>query len=121
MLVNESGLKLAMLYGSAATGKMRPDSDIDVALLFDRPLSADKKMELLARLEHELGRDIDLVDLFNLNGTILRRILSKGLILIQTQPGVMAALVRKMIYNQADMMPYVSRTLRERQQRFIHG
>lgn len=121
ILCKEPRLKLAILYGSAATGKMRPDSDIDVALLFDHPLSTDKKMELLARLEHELGRDIDLVDLFNLNGTILRRILSKGLILVQTQPGVMEALVRKMIYNQTDMMPYVTRTLIERQQRFVYG
>ena len=31
------------------------------------------------------------------------------------------ALTRRMIYNQADMMPLVRRTLQERQRRFCHG
>lgn len=117
----EPGLRLAILYGSAATGKMRADSDVDIALLLDRPLGAERKMELISRLESELRRDADLVDLFDLNGTILKQILHKGRVLVQTNPGELAGLVRKMIYNQADMMPYVFRTLIERQRRFIHG
>jgi predicted nucleotidyltransferase len=117
----EPGLRLAILYGSAATGRMRTDSDVDIALLFDRPLNTEQKMVLISRLGIELKRNVDLVDLFNLNGTILKQVLSKGRVLIQTNPGMLAALVRKMIYNQADMMPYVSRTLIERQRRFIHG
>ena len=121
VLCVESGLKLAILYGSAATGKMRVDSDVDVALLFDRPLNAQQKMELISRLERELHRDVDLVDLFSLSGTILKQILRKGRVLIQTKPGPLAELAQRMIYNQTDMMPYVSRTLIERQRRFIHG
>jgi predicted nucleotidyltransferase len=117
----EPGLKLAILYGSAVTGRMRPDSDVDVALLFDRPLSAERKMALISRLESELRRDVDLVDLFSLNGTILKQVLCKGQVLIQTKTGELSGLVRKMIYNQTDIMPYVSRTLIERQRRFIYG
>jgi predicted nucleotidyltransferase len=121
VLSEESGLVLAILYGSVATGTMRPDSDVDVALLFDRPLAADQKIELIMRLESELRRDVDLVDLFALNGTILKQVLSKGRVFIQSHPGALAGLVQRMIYNQADMMPYVTRTLVERQKRFIHG
>jgi predicted nucleotidyltransferase len=117
----EPGLKLAILYGSATTGKMRADSDVDIAVLFDRPLTAEQKMMLLSRLESELQRDVDLVDLFALSGTILKQVLRKGRVLIQTKPGALAELTQRMIYNQADMMPYVSRTLIERQRRFIHG
>jgi predicted nucleotidyltransferase len=114
-------LRLVILYGSAATGKMRPDSDVDIAILFDRPLSTEKKMELISRLERELKRDVDLVDLFDLNGTILKQILTKGHVLLQATTGVLAELIQRMIYNQTDMMPYVSRTLMERQKRFVHG
>lgn len=121
VLCEESGLVLAILYGSTATGKIHPDSDVDMALMFDRPLTAGKKMALVSRIEGELNRDVDLVDLFALNGTILKQILIKGLVLIQSQPGALAGLVQRMIYNQTDMMPYVTRTLLERQQRFIHG
>ncbi len=117
----EPGVKLAILYGSAATGKMRAGSDVDVALLFDHPLTAEQKMMLISHLERELQRTVDLVDLFNLSGTILKQVLSKGRVLIQTKSGVLAELLQRMIYNQADMMPYVSRTLLERQRRFIHG
>ena len=115
------GLRLAILHGSAAIGKMRADSDVDIALLFDHPLNAEQKMRLISHLESELQRDVDLVDLFALSGTILKQVLRKGRVLIQTKQGARAELIRKMIYNQADMMPYVSRTLIERQRRFIHG
>lgn len=121
VLYAEQGLTLAILYGSAATGKMRSGSDVDIALLFNQPLGTARKMELISRLESALRRDVDLVDLSALDGTILKQVLCKGRVLIQTKPGVLAGLIRKMIYNQADMMPYVSRTLIERQRRFIHG
>lgn len=114
-------LRLAILYGSAVTGKMNPDSDIDVALLFDRPLTASNKMMLISHLQDGLKHDIDVVDLFALNGTILKQVLTKGCVLVQSKPGFLAGLVQRMIYNQTDMMPYVTRTLLERQQRFVHG
>lgn len=117
----EPGLRLVILYGSAATGKMRADSDVDIALLFDRPLDAEQKMMLISRLESVLHREVDLIDLFALSGTILKQILRKGRVLIQKKSGALAELTRRMIYNQADMMPYVSRTLMERQRRFLYG
>ncbi|MEI6892125.1 MAG: nucleotidyltransferase domain-containing protein [Pontiella sp.] len=121
VLCGVPGLKLAMLHGSVATGMMRTDSDVDLALLFDHPLDAEQKMLLISQLESELKREVDLVDLFSLSGTILKQVLRKGRVLIETQPGARSELIRKMIYNQTDMMPYVTRTLIERQQRFIDG
>ena len=115
------GLRLAMLYGSAAAGKMRAGSDVDIALLLDHPLSTQQKMTMLSQLECGLKRAVDIVDLYSLSGTILKQVLRKGRVLVQPKPGARAELILKMIYNQADMMPYVSRTLIERQRRFIHG
>lgn len=117
----EKGLKLAIVYGSAAVGNMRPDSDVDLALIYDRPLDAESKMTLAARLEQKLLRNVDLVDLSTLSGTILKQVLCKGRVLFQEEAGVLAGQIKKMIYNQADMMPYVSRTLLERQRRFVDG
>lgn len=121
LLEAEQGLKLAIVYGSAAAGSLRPDSDVDLALLFDHPLSAERKMDIATRLERELLRTLDLTDLSNLSGTILKQVLCKGRILIQSEEGLFAGLVKKMVYNQSDMMPYVTRTLLERQRRFING
>ncbi len=121
VLQPEPGLHLAILYGSAAKRRLREDSDVDIAVLFDHPLSAGQKMELISRLERRLQRDVDLVDLFSLNGTILKQVLCSGMVLLQTEPQARAGLTRRMIFNQEDMMPYVSRTLIERQRRFIDG
>ncbi len=121
LLLPEPGGRLALIYGSFASGKMRPGSDLDIAVLFDRPLDAERKLELAARLEKSLSRTVDLTDLFSLNGTILRQILCKGRVLINNDPAALALLTRRMIYNQADMMPLVLRTLEERLKRFVYG
>lgn len=121
LLLDEPGLKLAMVFGSTASGTMRADSDIDLAVLYEAPLTAAHKIMLTSRLEGVLRRNVDLVDLYALSGTILKQILCKGRILIRDTPEDLARQVRKMIYNQADMMPYVRRTLNERQRRFVYG
>jgi len=121
VLEREPGLKLVLMYGSAAAERMRHDSDVDVAVLFDNPLSIEEKIDLISRLEIELKRDVDLVDLFNLSGTILKQVLCKGRIVINNDTGALTRLYQRMVYNQADMMPYVTRTLLERQQRFLNG
>lgn len=121
LLSVEPGLELAIIFGSAAANNMRTDSDVDIALLFNYPLSGKRKMEITERLELELLRDVDLVDMSKLSGTILKQTLCNGRVLIQKDAGILAEQVKKMIYNQTDMMPYVTRTLMERQQRFING
>ncbi len=121
MLQTYPDLKLAFLYGSAVNGKMRPDSDVDIAVLFDHPLGAGQKMALSACFEEALLKTIDLVDLFSLSGTILKQILCEGRVVVKKNTEDLTRLTQRMIYNQADMMPYVRRTLLERQERFIHG
>lgn len=57
------GLAAAVLFGSAAAGRLRADSDIDVALLFAHaaiPAPFDL-LDLRGTLEIAVGRDVDLV------------------------------------------------------------
>ena len=121
LLMAESGIKLALIYGSYASGKFRSGSDVDIAVLFDRPIDVGRRIELAGRLESKLGRPIDLVDINVMSGIILRQILFKGRVLIKKDPLAMAALIGRMIYNQSDVMPLVRRTLEERQKRFVYG
>ena len=113
------GLRLAIVYGSVVSGGMRPDSDVDIAVLFDQPLSAERKVDLAGELEQRLSRQVDLTDLMSLSGTILRQILCKGEVLVKADTSSFAELTRRMIYNQTDLMPLVRRTLEERQMRFV--
>jgi len=100
---------------------MRPDSDVDIAVLLDRPLSAERKVDLAGALEQRLSRQVDLTDLMPLSGTILRQILCKGQVMVRADASSLAELTRRMIYNQTDLMPLVRRTLEERQMRFVYG
>ncbi len=121
LLISEPGVKLALIFGSYASGKFQPGSDVDIAVFFDRPLDVGRRMALAGRLESKLGRAVDLVDIHAISGTILRQILFKGRVLVKKDPMAMAALIGRMIYNQSDVMPLVRRTLEERQKRFVHG
>lgn len=50
------------VFVSAARGELRPDSDIDVLVEFDRPVSLFEFARLRRRLQGLLGRPVDLAD-----------------------------------------------------------
>lgn len=51
----------AWLFGSRARGRERPDSDWDVAVLFESGLDVDARFRERVRLAAELGEAVDLV------------------------------------------------------------
>lgn len=120
-LASEANLKVALVYGSAATGKLRRDSDVDVAVLFAKPLSMDERLELCERLTAKTHREIDLVDLYNLGGEILHQVLTKGRVLVKNDEQAYYGLLQRMVYNAEDFMPQVRQVLRERVERYANG
>ena len=53
------------MFGSQATGQAAPGSDIDLGLLFDKPLSGSDKLGMIEAIGAEFGRPVDIVDLFH--------------------------------------------------------
>ncbi len=65
-------LRLAMLFGSAVSGTLRPDSDVDIAILpADPGLPLRAELDLQAALAQAAGREVDLVRL-DLAPTLVR-------------------------------------------------
>ena len=120
-LAREVGLKVALVYGSAAAGTMRRDSDVDVAVLFDEPLSMDARLALWGRLTEVAQREIDLLDLYDLGGEILHQVLTKGRVVVKNDEQAYYWLAKRMVYERQDFMPLVRRAQRERIGRMIHG
>lgn len=59
--------RLEILFGSQASKTASGQSDTDVAVLFDRPLTLEEKLNLRSNLSEKLGvseEKIDLVDLW---------------------------------------------------------
>jgi len=72
VLERHSYIRLAILFGSFATGHIKPDSDLDVAVDAGRPVTVDEKMKLIEDLAIEIGRPVDLIYLAYRRGTAAR-------------------------------------------------
>ena len=60
----QPSLRLAVLFGSAARGQTRFDSDVDLGVLDRRPLDSDVRFELAQAVGDETGMPGDIVDLY---------------------------------------------------------
>jgi uncharacterized protein len=103
------GIHTAILYGSYATGKIHPGSDLDIAIAEDKKMSMERKLELYNRL-HKITHieKIDLIDLHTIDGLILKEILTKGKVL-KKNSDFLFRLLQKMLGYMADFYPIVLR------------
>ena len=80
-----AGIRLAYLFGSRVTGRARPDSDLDVAVLYDPALDAAGRLrvqlDIIAALTDTLGaigERADVVDLGRASSAIGFRAIREG-------------------------------------------
>ena len=111
-------IKLAILFGSQATGNARLDSDIDLGLLAQTPLTADFKLQLIQTIGAEFGRPVDIVDLYHVPEPITGQVF-KGIRLIGDNT-TYAELLTRHLLNVADFLPLHQRVLTERRNRWIN-
>jgi uncharacterized protein len=121
VLQRHQDIKLCIVFGSFAAGKVSSKSDLDIAVAAERPLDGDKFFELAAEFSAATNREIDLLDLMTATGLILKQALSTGKIVQNHNKSLYAKLISQMLFNEADMMPYYHRILRERRKRFLNG
>jgi predicted nucleotidyltransferase len=113
VLTRFPSLVLAVLFGSVAAGRQRPDSDLDIAVAGREALTADEKMTLIAALAERTGRTVDLIDLKVVAEPLLGQILRHGRRLLGSDSAY-GQLISRHLFEQADFMPYRSRVLAER-------
>ena len=110
-------LKLAIMFGSQATGEATKDSDIDLALLADTPVSGNLKLELVEQIGARFGCPVDIVDLYFAAEPILGQVF-KGKRLLGDDT-TYARLLTKHLINTADFVPLQRRILAERRNAWI--
>lgn len=84
-----AGASAVYLFGSVARGEARPDSDIDVGILFasDPPARLDApRFAIEAALERELGRRVQVVPLNRASCDLVHRVLRDGRIVLDRDP-----------------------------------
>ncbi|MDR8392880.1 nucleotidyltransferase domain-containing protein [Aliifodinibius sp. S!AR15-10] len=112
-------IKLGILHGSVAENRATFESDIDLAVAADEPLSSDEIMEVIKKIIDISGRPVDLIDLQTTHGTLLKEILTKGTLIYSGDTTLHASIIKRMIFNQEDMMPYRDRILKEQRERWV--
>ena len=76
-------LRLAVLFGSHATGRAQANSDVDVAILpRDPALSLKLELELAGQLSRSVGREVDLVRLDRASTLVRWEIARDGIVLV---------------------------------------
>jgi predicted nucleotidyltransferase len=88
-----AGFRVAYLFGSRAVGKERPDSDLDLAVVFDRALDTagreEARRDILDALHETAGtRDmfVDLVALRRTDSAVAFRALREGVLALARTP-----------------------------------
>lgn len=118
VLVGHPEIRLAILFGSSASGGEGFESDVDLAIDVGASLSAEAKMVLIGELAEHTGRPIDLIDLRAVGEPLLGQIVGKGVRLAGDDTAY-ADLIKRHWFEEADFMPYYRRVLAERRRSWI--
>ncbi|MHB1145651.1 MAG: type VII toxin-antitoxin system MntA family adenylyltransferase antitoxin [Thiobacillus sp.] len=117
-LTGHGGVRLAILFGSRATGRATPNSDLDLAVQMSAPLGVADKIALIEQIAQATGLPIDLIDLKHVGEPLLGQILKHGVRLLGSDTDY-AALISRHLFDAADFLPYRNRILAERRQAWI--
>jgi len=115
-LAAQDDLRLGIVFGSVARQRATARSDLDLAVLADRPLAAERRMALIGELARLTGRAVDLVDLATAGIPVARSALLTGRVLLQRDTATYPAQVSRILIDSADFLPYRNRLLRERRE-----
>ena len=117
LLSGHPQIKLAILFGSQASGSPSPDSDIDLALLGDGPLPSSLKLELIRAIGAEFGRPVDIIDLHSAGEPLLGQVFQGKRLLGDNE--TYAKLLTRHLIDRADFLPLRERILAERRKAWI--
>lgn len=95
-LIHKLNVQTVILFGSAARGMYREDSDIDLAVLTNESTSSYELFMIAQQLADRLKREVDLIDFRQASTVLQAQIVGDGIILLDREP-----LVRKTAFMQA--------------------
>jgi len=101
-------IELLVLFGSAALGRLRPDSDVDVGWL-GLPPPGGGEAALLAALERRLRREVHLVDLRLASELLKIEVVRTGLVAFERAQGRWTCFAAESMSRWSDLEPLVRR------------
>ena len=124
-LAKDRQVQAAYVFGSVATGRVRPNSDIDLAVLLSpRVLPAEffhRRLKLMSELGAALHRsDVDVIILNEAKPLLAHRVLSKGKLIFERSASARIRFQVNTANRYADLVPafetyirYLKKSVRE--------
>ena len=106
ILLRQPGIEFACVFGSVAA---------------QEPIAPRRRLTLNGEIGTATGRPVDLVDLHTAGPLLLTRALTRGKRIVKRDSAVLARLMVKMWYLNADLMPLLRMIQDPRRKRFLHG
>ena len=109
LLSTEEDLLAAWLFGSRATGRARPDSDVDLAVLGPETLSFDRRMAFEARVDAALHLEPQVVDLRTASADLCHRVFRDGVLVKDCAPATRITFMVNRRNEYFDLQPILRR------------
>ena len=109
-LTSRPEVEAGYVFGSVVTGRARPDSDVDIAVLIsDKAMRRGVlryRLKLMADLMDVLGRsDVDLIVLNEAPPLLAHRVLSRGKLIFERSPNARVAFQVRTVNRYLDSQP----------------
>ena len=108
-LVNQEDVLAAYLFGSQVTGKVRPDSDIDVSLLLSEPDKMERferRLEMMHEISGICGTEADVIILNDATAVLAHQILRTGRLFYESDRRARVAFEVRAGRDYADLKPF---------------
>ena len=109
------------LFGSAASGSTRPDSDIDLAVVPRSGSCRERRLDILADLVRAGFDDVDLVFLDTHDLVLKYEAVRQNRLVYTTDDFDRGAFYSKVVRMYLDFQPYLERQRKAYKRRILHG
>lgn len=114
-------IRLCVLFGSQATGRTRPGSDVDLAMWPSKSLDSQTKLRWLVELQNLLDKEVSLAIVSpDLDPVLGMEIVRNGRVIFTTDPNLWLKESARLWHAYNDSLPF-RRAAREQLRRFAEG
>lgn len=107
ILIEYENITFAYIFGSYAQGKIRVDSDIDIAIYLEKKIDIETYLEIKMYLSETCKREIDLIILNDATPLLKYEVYKKGILLFTRDRAIETSYKVKILFEYNDIKRYL--------------
>lgn len=115
------GIRAVYLFGSAAEGRFRPDSDLDMAIVPRSPSLREKRLDILTDLAQAGFCEVDLVFLDVRDVVLRHEAVRLNCVIYQTEDFDRGEMYSRVVREYLDFLPYLKVQREAYKRRILSG